>query len=109
MNATTTATNQIQAATAKVLPYRKPVKSSWITDIRYKNGFLAIFTKDERTGDVSALLYAGVPSWVAGLVKAGTGRRSPGLAFNRLVKSKGYAYQRIEGKKKVKELREMMK
>lgn len=57
----------------------------------------------------TALLYGPkVPSYLPGLVAAGTGRRSVGLAFNRLVKSK-YTYQRVEGKEQVKKLKEMLK
>lgn len=64
-------------------------KSHWIKSVAYKNGFLAIFLSNEE-----ALLYGDVPSWAIGLIIAGTGRRSTGLAFNRLIKGK-YQYQHI--------------
>lgn len=108
------------------------MNSSWIDSTLYKrlpdgSSYLAIFLKaghgaqvlDERAqGGVlarqdvpTALLYGGptspIPGWVHGLVRAGTGRRSIGLAFNRLVKGK-YEYQRVEGEAKVRELKEMM-
>lgn len=76
--------------------------SSWIQSVHYHRGFLALVTIN---GD--ALLYGDtVPSWIPGLLCAGTGRRSPGLAYNRLVKGK-YDYQRIE-KEKVDNLIQMM-
>lgn len=82
--------------------------STWIKEIRYKrvNGqtFLALFLKDK--DKPTALLYCGTPSWLPGLVHAGTGRRSLGLAYNRLVKGR-YPYQRVEGSR-VHELRRMM-
>src|SRR5688572_32389868 len=68
-------------------------------------------TKCKGTGkrkEPSALLYGGpvnpIPSWLPGLISAGTGKRSPGLAYNRLLKGK-YPYQRIEGSQAVSELR----
>lgn len=81
------------------------VESTWIREIGYRNGYLAVFTHGTR-GQLKAMLYAGVPSWVPGLVKAGTGRRSAGLAYNRLVKGQ-YEYRAVEGEK-AEELREMM-
>ena len=64
-------------------------KSSWIRTIAYRNGFLAIVTNSH------TMLYAGVPSWVPGLLVAGTARRSIGLAYNRLVKGR-YEYERVD-------------
>lgn len=79
--------------------------SSWITGTDYRNGFLAVYTS---TG--TAMLYGGptgpVPAYVPGLVHAGTGRRSVGLAYNRLVKG-SYPYQQVEADR-VEELRQMM-
>lgn len=83
--------------------------STWISRILYARGFLAIVRSH---GD--ALLYGpseqnptGVPPWIPGLLCAGTGRRSPGLAYNRLVKGR-YQYQRVQGEQKVQELVSMM-
>jgi hypothetical protein len=102
------------------------VNSSWIDSTLYKSfpdgsSYLAIFLKPGHGSQVlneggvlarqdvpTALLYGPkVPSYFPGLVAAGTGRRSVGLAFNRLVKGK-YTYQRVEGKEKVEQLKEMM-
>jgi hypothetical protein len=77
--------------------------SSWISSIAYTRGFLAVFLT---SGTV--LLYADTPSWLPGLLCAGTGRRSVGLAYNRLVKGRGYQYQRIEDAARVAELRALM-
>lgn len=67
-----------------------------------------------RTGKVEsheALLYGGpefpIPSWLPGLVQAGTGGKSIGHAYHKLVKGK-YPSQRVEGREKVQELRRMM-
>lgn len=88
--------------------------SSWIKEIRYANGFLAIFTRDEKKGQDVVLLYAGVPSWVKGILLAGTPmseesgvRHSTGRAYARIVKGK-YQYQRIEDRQKVEELRSLL-
>lgn len=102
-------------------------QSSWIESTKYKrlpdgSSYLAIFLRPGHGTQVlneggilsrqdvpTALLYGPkVPSWVPGLVAAGTGRRSVGLAYNRLVKDK-YDYQRVEGEDKVRELKEIMK
>ena len=80
------------------------IPSSWITSIRYRDGYLAVFTD---RGD--ALLHGNVPSYLAGLVQAGKGGRSVGSAYNKLVRSKGYPYQHVTDEAAVKELKEMMK
>jgi hypothetical protein len=80
-------------------------RSSWIRSVAYRAGFLALFLAREDLHDPPvALLYGSVPSWVPGLLMAGTGRRSVGLAYNRLVKGR-YAYQRITGGVQVDKLR----
>lgn len=97
-------------------------RSSWIEEVRYKDGFLALFLKptprspqDRRwSPQPVALLYGpNVPSWVPGLIQAGEGGRSAGSAFNSILKVRreemGIAYQKIEGKKKVQQLKEMMR
>jgi len=80
------------------------IPSSWITSIRYHNGYLAVFTS---RGD--ALLHGNVPSYLAGLVQAGKGGRSVGSAYHKLVRAKGYPYQHVTDTKAVKKLKEMMK
>lgn len=105
--------------------------SSWISDIRYRNGFLALFLAREDVRDEPvALLYGrhgdkgeDIPPYMTGLLQmyrkrdAATGNitDSTGAAYNRLIKhAKGsdgspkYAYQRIKGDKQVAELRRMM-
>lgn len=84
-------------------------RSSWIQSVAFKRadadsptGFLAVFL-----GTGIALLYGEVPSYVPGLLVAGTARRSIGLAYNRLVKGR-YPYQRVEGRERVQELRALM-
>ncbi len=92
--------------------------SQWIESIAYHDGFLALFLHYDDIDDTVALLYGPVPQglsgickpippWLPGLLKAGTGKRSVGLAYNRLVKGQ-YAYQRVEGVEKVNELRRLM-
>jgi hypothetical protein len=106
------------------------VNSSWIEFTKYKrlpdgSSYLAVFLKDQPEtvqdwnsmahpagrSEPVAFLYGGptspVPSWLPGLLQAGTGRRSVGLAFNRLLKGK-YTYQRVEGREQVEQLKEMM-
>lgn len=87
------------------------MKSSWIDSIRYKklpdgSSYVAIFLKRDE-----ALLYGGpespIPSWLPGLVQAGTGGKSVGHAYHKLVKGK-YTSQRVEGKEAVQELRRML-
>jgi hypothetical protein len=87
--------------------------STWISSIAYRAGYLAVFIAPDhcpnsQVGRIPvAMLYAGTPSWLPGLLAAGTGRRSVGLAYNRLLKGR-YAYQRIEGAAKIAELRKLM-
>jgi hypothetical protein len=97
--------------------------SSWISSIGYRRfpdgaAYLAVFLRREDQPICNgeripvALLYGGprspIPSWLPGLLKAGTGRRSVGLAFNRLLKGKGYDYTRVEGQDNVRKLKEML-
>lgn len=89
--------------------------SSWIHSFSYlpnhltQDGatYLAIFLS---SSDV-ALLYGGpttpIPEWLPGLLAAGCAKESVGLAYSRLVKGK-YAYTRVEGRERVRELRKMM-
>lgn len=81
------------------------LQSSWILRVGYRRGFLALFLRDG-----SALLYGGpetpVPSWVPGLIAAGTGRRSPGTAYHRLVRGK-YDCNRVPATR-IGELKAMM-
>jgi hypothetical protein len=81
--------------------------SSWISSILYRNGFLAIFLKVDRDETPVALLYGDIPPRIPGLLIAGTGSRSIGLAYNRLVKDR-YPYNRVEGRAKVEELKRLM-
>ena len=102
-------------------------RSSWISSIAYRSlpagsAYLAVFLKTEMSiddwanpntpphhnGKPVALLYGpDIPSWLPGLLAAGTGKRSIGLAYNRLLKGR-HPYQRIEGVEKVAQLKEMM-
>lgn len=86
-------------------------RSTWIRSISYHRGYLILFLRGDGGtdgGSNTALLYGpSVPSWAPGLLMAGTGRRSVGLAYVRLVKGK-YPYQRVEGIDKVRSLRKMM-
>jgi hypothetical protein len=83
------------------------MKSSWISSIAYKRigdeSYVAIFLKDRN----EAMLYGGpespIPSWMPGLLTAGTGR-----AYNKLLKGK-FPYQKVEGRREVQKLKEMMK
>lgn len=98
------------------------VNSSWISSMAYKRvggvSYLALFLKPYKKAngvenEPTALLYGGpetpLPSWVPGLIVAGSGKMgSPGAVYHRLVKEK-YQGQKIEGKEKVRELKEMMK
>lgn len=83
--------------------------SSWISEVTYRclpdgSSYLALFLEDKD----EALLYGPfIPPWMPGLIAAGTGRRSVGLAYNRLLKGK-YPYQRVVGRESVKELRKML-
>lgn len=101
--------------------------SSWISSMAYKRvggvSYLALFLKPYRRlsgvkSEPTALLYGGpetpLPSWVPGLVAAGRVKtqdgelNSPGAVYHRLIREK-YQGQKIEGKDKVRELKEMMK
>lgn len=88
-------------------------RSSWIGSILYKScpdgsQYVAFILKREPGEEPLAYLYGPqVPEWIPGLVTAGTGKRSPGRAYHRLVKGK-YPCQKVEGKEKVRELKEMM-
>lgn len=85
--------------------------SSWISSVVYKKvgdeSYIAIFLRDRP----EALLYGGpespVPSWLPGLVQAGTGGKSIGHAYHKLLRGK-FPCQTIKGEKEVKELKEMM-
>lgn len=105
--------------------------SSWISDILYRNGYLAlILTRESAHDEPVALLYGrygdkgeAIPPYMSGLLQmyrkrdAATGNvtNSTGTAYNRLIKhAKGadgnskYVYQRIEGSFKVAELKRLM-
>lgn len=76
-------------------------RSTWLTAALYHNGFLCLFLADG-----TALLYANIPSWVPGLIAA---HRSPGRAYNLLVKSpRRYPYQKLD-RKQAQELRRLAK
>lgn len=83
--------------------------STWISSIAYRSlpdgsAYLAIFPRDNS----HALLYGpNTPSYLPGLLAAGTGKRSIGLAYNRLLKGK-YSYQRIEGESAIAQLKAML-
>lgn len=83
--------------------------SSWIRSYDYRrcpdgHTYFVLYLRDG-----AALLYADTPSWLPGLLSAylilG---RSIGRAYNRLIKGKGYVYQRVEGEQ-VRELRRLLK
>ncbi len=76
-------------------------RSSWITAIAFRRGYLVIFTTSG-----TALLYAHVPSWLPGLLVAGTARRSVGHAYHKLVKGR-FLFNRIEAER-VQELRALL-
>lgn len=91
--------------------------SSWIASIRYLSTpdgahYLIIFAK---SGE--ALLWKGtpssIPSYLPGLIQAGTGGRSVGHALHVLRKQagvlEGCGYQRITDKKEVQQLKEMVR
>lgn len=82
-------------------------RSTWLTAALYHNGplprcgFLCLFLADG-----TALLYGNIPSWVPGLIAA---HRSPGRAYNLLVKApRRYPYQKLD-RKQAGELRRMVK
>lgn len=105
------------------------MRSSWISSIAYRplpdgTAYLAVFLKtdDEMSADdwanpntpphhngkPVALLYGpDIPYWLPGLLSAGTGKRSIGLAYNRLLKGK-HSYQRIEGAERVAQLKAVL-
>lgn len=99
-------------------------RSSWIDSVLYKackdgSRYLALVLKTEPGKEPKALLYGGaespIPSWVPGLVAAGTPksedgavRHSTGRAYHRLIKDR-YPCQVVEGEDKVRELKEMMR
>lgn len=64
-----------------------------------------------RTGRVqvqAAILYGPkLPSWLPGLVQAGTGGKSVGHAYHKLLRGK-YPSQRVEGREQVQQLRQLM-
>lgn len=96
-------------------------QSGWIRGVGYHNGILIILTGD---GDdrgkgkgrgrkvTGAMLYGGVPSWVAGLLIAArkkskaAGRESVGATYSRLVKGK-YQGQMV-GPERIDELRKLI-
>ncbi len=96
-------------------------RSSWISEALYKatpdgSSYLAIVLKDsacpvgsDNRPIPTAYLYGpDLPSWVPGLLVAGTGKRSPGLAYQRLVKGK-YQSQKVQGETEIYNLRRMLK
>lgn len=74
-------------------------RSTWLSSALYHAGYLTLFLLDG-----TALLYANVPSWVVGLIAA---HKSPGRAYNLLVKSK-YVYQKLTAEQ-TQELRSLAK
>lgn len=88
-------------------------RSSWIDSLAYHGNFLVVFTSSE-----TAIIYAGIPSWLPGLLAAGISksqdkgrslyRRSVGRAYHRLVKNK-YTGQLVNDPTKVQELRQLFK
>jgi hypothetical protein len=90
--------------------------SSWIESILYKRtpdgrAYLGIFLRSEPGTKPPAvpiaLLYGpDIPSWLPGLVQAGAGHRSVGLAYNRLVKGR-FPYQKVTGQDAIA-LKEML-
>lgn len=83
-------------------------RSSWISFLVFRNGFLAIFLA--RGG---AILYTGVEPYVVGLLTAAqahaktTGQDSLGATYHRLVRGK-YASQTVVDEVEVNKLKEMM-
>jgi hypothetical protein len=79
-------------------------RSSWIASVAYKNGFLALFLDNG-----GAMIFSGVPSYLAGLLVAGQakakeGGRSIGATYHKLVKGR-YTTNYITDENKVRELR----
>lgn len=101
------------------------LRSSWISQILYKAtpdgcSYLAIVLKREPGDEPVAYLYGGpgvdLPPWLPGLLSAGTPKKtregvahSPGRAYWRLLREKGFVGQKVEGKENVARLKEMMK
>lgn len=96
-------------------------RSSWIDSVLYKSthlghSYAAFILKpsacpvDAHNKPIpTAYLYGPeVPSWLPGLIKAGTGKHSPGLAYHRLVKGQ-YQSQKVQGQEQIDALKEMMK
>lgn len=97
-------------------------KSSWIESILYKStpdgcSYLAIVLKREPGDEPVAYLYGpDIPSWTPGLLSAGTPKKtkegtkhSPGRAYWRLIRERGFVGQKVEGKEEVRKLKELMK
>lgn len=118
MEATTNQVNDTRTHPTARPRSAKPLDlSSWIEEVRYRRcpdgrAYLGIFLRSE-PGTKSlavpvALLYGPeIPSWLPGLVQAGAGKWSVGLAYNRLIKGK-FPYQRVTGQDVVA-LKEMLK
>lgn len=108
------------------------LRSSWISQVLYKStpdgcSYLAIVLKSsscpvdlQNRPIPTAYLYGGpgvdLPSWTPGLLSAGTPKKtgkgvkhSPGRAYWRLLREKGFKGQKVEGKEEVERLKEMMK
>lgn len=92
--------------------------STWIQGFTYRRlpgdrgRYLALFLRPEdRKSTPTALLYGGpvtpIPSYLPGLLAAGTRKRSVGTAYNRLLKGR-YEYQRVEGREAVEGLKRML-
>lgn len=89
-------------------------RSSWISSVKYHAGFLVAFLKDG-----GCFIFYGVESHIAGLVLAGTGGRSVGHAFHRLLREVDektgklgkwkYVYEWKEAGKEVEYLRRMLR
>ncbi len=83
----------------------KQVSSTWIASFGYKNGFLALFTSEGE-----ALLYGDIPLLRYQLLcKYARLTKSPGKAYNKLIKNQGYQYQKVTTEFEVRQLRKMMK
>lgn len=89
-------------------------RSSWLASMLYKrcpdgSQYAAFILKREPHQEPLAYLYGpNVPEWLPGLITAGTGKRSPGTAYHRLVRGK-YPSQKIEGREAIESLKEMMR
>lgn len=98
------------------------LRSSWISQVLYKStpdghSYLAIVLKREPGDEPIAYLYGpDIPSWVPGLLSAGIPKKtsegvehSPGRAYWRLIRERGFKGQKVEGQEEVRKLKEMMK